>query len=404
MKCGVEYVQRNARRLGFVEEDDTIFCLQLAYGDGSEAEDLDVDATLGDVIICQGDKQLVAVVNSSKGSANGNSSNGQASPISNAIAGRNGGVVAPGAAASIDGPGKFTFPPYKPPVGRPKANCNNASSAAAAAAAAALKINIPASESSPASLPFQDAERGCSFHPDYVAGASLPPRPNGKVPVAKATSSQFCNPTPSPAELANMLVRSSHRMPPQGGSNGPSNRGAAGGPTAAGAPPTGGFQSFANALLSRLPMMPNQSIQCPHGATTNIALLAQFLASQLRAFVPPETTTTGADNKAAPNAATQPTKAAKASTNGPGSAPPSEKDTNHHHHQFDNGSDPKLHPNDAANAKLSVSGSHDKDESSSSANVNAAVAPSSGDGVDSEHPNGRNELVFLVNRRSKTVS
>lgn len=67
-----------------------------------------------------------------------------------------------------------------------------------------------------------------------------------------------------------------------------------------------------------------------------------------------------------------------------------------------NCSSPK-HP-EAANVKLSVTGSHEKDDSSHllSENVNATVAPSSGDGVDSEHPNGRSELAFPVNRRSKT--
>jgi hypothetical protein len=52
--------------------------------------------------------------------------------------------------------------------------------------------------------------------------------------------------------------------------------------------------------------------------------------------------------------------------------------------------------------KLSISESHDKDRSSSSANVNAAAAPSS-DGIDSEQINGCSDLIFLVNRRSKTV-
>ena len=36
--------------------------LQLARADGSEPEELDVDATLEDVLICKGNKQLVAVI------------------------------------------------------------------------------------------------------------------------------------------------------------------------------------------------------------------------------------------------------------------------------------------------------------------------------------------------------
>lgn len=82
------------------------------------------------------------------------------------------------------------------------------------------------------------------------------------------------------------------------------------------------------------------------------------------------------------------------------------------HHGSPKNVDVGHHNNNNINVNVKVSGgsgSQEKDESSSSANVNTTtttgVAPSSGDagGVDSEHPNGRSELVFLVNRRSKTV-
>jgi hypothetical protein len=56
----------------------------------------------------------------------------------------------------------------------------------------------------------------------------------------------------------------------------------------------------------------------------------------------------------------------------------------------------------AVAARVSVSESHEKDQSSSSANANATAAPSS-DGIDSEQVNGQSDLIFLVNRRSKTV-
>lgn len=173
----------------------------------------------------------------------------------------------------------------------------------------------------------------------------------------------------------------------------------------------GGFQSFASAMHSRLPMMPNNNVNmhCPHGATTNIALLAQFLASQLRAFVPAEEAAHPAvdvtnfspsrENKycsqlknANPRISIPPPKVCNGPTAEKENYPEALGTI------VENGS-----PKDFTGiVKLPVSGSHDKDESSSSANVNTTVAPSS-DGVDSEHPNGHSDLVFLVNRRSKRV-
>lgn len=337
------------------------------------------------------------------------------------------------------------FPPYKPACRSTTPHPKNHPANSIDPSRASLKINIPPPDSP--SLPFHDVERSCAqFNADYVAGSSLPPlgpsRSNGKVAMcggAKApghgggsSTVQFCNnnhhPTPSPAELANMLVRSSSHPHRMGGNQcGTFGLGMATAPPGVNAPQgnnrsspppaTGGFQSFASALLSRLPMMPNQNVQCPHGATTNIALLAQFLASQLRAFVPTER---GAHPPPADGIHPSPCRENKAAPPPPkdhantlasnGQAPPSsgtttqqaEKENYPQPTLFENGSP----ENETRNVKMSdMSGSHEKDESSSSANVaNAAVAPSSGDGVDSaEQPNGGSELVFLVNRRSKTV-
>ncbi|KAI5065032.1 hypothetical protein GOP47_0019727 [Adiantum capillus-veneris] len=56
-------IEKNARRLGFVSPDDKVERLQLARSaDGTDPEELDVDATLEDVLICMGRKQLVALI------------------------------------------------------------------------------------------------------------------------------------------------------------------------------------------------------------------------------------------------------------------------------------------------------------------------------------------------------
>ncbi|XP_024396538.1 uncharacterized protein [Physcomitrium patens] len=444
-------IQRNARRLEFIEEQDTIQRLQLSYLDGSEPEDLDVDATLGDVIICMGNKQLVAIVNPTKAPLSGNGCldaeiSGSASPMrllgvhqkpksksDTAINNYN----LPPTSCSPDSNGIGTESPrigprfmhlghYKPPYR------SNHSKLATEPSTQGLKIAIPPAD--PPSLSFQE-DRFCSFHADYATerlAGSLPPLEtsrmnyiNGKAMMCggrdgHGTSTHFSpNPTPSPAELAQMLVRSSSHPHPRmqqqhagyGGGAMPTipgvvqcNRSATSTPNA-----NGGFQSFASAMHSRLPMMPNNNVNmhCPHGATTNIALLAQFLASQLRAFVPAEEAAHPAvdvtnfspsrENKycsqlknANPRISIPPPKVCNGPTAEKENYPEALGTI------VENGS-----PKDFTGiVKLPVSGSHDKDESSSSANVNTTVAPSS-DGVDSEHPNGHSDLVFLVNRRSK---
>ncbi|KAI5075083.1 hypothetical protein GOP47_0009159 [Adiantum capillus-veneris] len=56
-------IEKNARRLGFISPDDKVERLQLALSaDGTDPEELDVDATLEDVLICMGRKQLVALI------------------------------------------------------------------------------------------------------------------------------------------------------------------------------------------------------------------------------------------------------------------------------------------------------------------------------------------------------
>ncbi|MCO5603624.1 hypothetical protein L7F22_057775 [Adiantum nelumboides] len=57
-------IEKNARSLGFINQDDKVERLQLARSaDGTDPEELDVDATLEDVLICMGRKQLIALIN-----------------------------------------------------------------------------------------------------------------------------------------------------------------------------------------------------------------------------------------------------------------------------------------------------------------------------------------------------
>ncbi|MCO5596834.1 hypothetical protein L7F22_050904 [Adiantum nelumboides] len=57
-------IEKNAKRLGFINQDDKVERLQLARSaDGTDPEELDVDATLEDVLICMDRKQLIALIN-----------------------------------------------------------------------------------------------------------------------------------------------------------------------------------------------------------------------------------------------------------------------------------------------------------------------------------------------------
>lgn len=422
--------QRNARRLEFIGEGDSIQRLQLANADGSEPEDLDVDATLEDVIICMGSKQLVAIVNSTKVSpaCNGRPETEKLGPASPMVLAslqkpktksdttiNNHSLVTPTSApdaAAHDpesptcGP-KLMPPPHKPSRAAHLKPSNDAT-------ARGLKITIPPSDPAPVSFP----KDRCTFHQDYSCerqAGHIPPMlasrsnsfNNGGVMMCgkgmQAGSVFSSSSTPSPAELAQFLVRGSSHPNRVGGAgcmHGPIV------PQCNRSMPNGGFQSFASALLSRLPVMPTSNLHSAQGATPNIALLAQFLASQLRAFVPVE-------GNAHPSAESVPLcpgvnrtalskEATPINTEPPeqknGQALELEKYPEMGGTLVENGS-PKMA---VVNLKLSVSGSPDKDESSSSANVNTAAAPSS-DGIDSEQINGRSELIFLVNRRSKTV-
>jgi hypothetical protein len=208
-------------------------------------------------------------------------------------------------------------------------------------------------------------------------------------------------PTPSPAELAQFLVRGSalpHQISSGGGGsmNGPIM------PLCNRSTPNVGFQSFASALMSQLPVMPNSHMQCPAGAP-NIAMLAQFLASQLRAFVPVTEGThpsaTSAPISPKDSKVVAPSNEVLSTAKQPPPPPQTAGHDNCPATSLPGFGSPKLA---AVTMKLSISESHDKDRSSSSANVNAAAAPSS-DGIDSEQINGCSDLIFLVNRRSKTV-
>jgi len=438
--------QRNARRLDFIGGGDSIQRLQLANADGSEPEELDVDATLEDVIICMGNKHLVAIVNSSAQSpsteCNGRPPDteklGPASPMALAASlhkpkAKNdtstpppssyaGGLATTLAAAGLtedyttESPGAAGLKPLPVLLQNHRSVHYNQR---CDPTLRGLKITIPSSDPSPAT--FHESER-CAFTSQsdcacerQVGGGQIPPM---------ASRSNNCNgggivlhcakgmhggggsmfnpgPTPSPAELAQFLVRGSalpHRISSGGGGsmNGPIM------PLCNRSPPNVGFQSFASALMSQLPVMPNSHMQCPAG-TPNIAMLAQFLASQLRAFVP---VTEGTH----PSAASAPISPKDSKVVAPSNevlptakqTPPPPQTAGHDNcpaTSLPGFGSPKLA---AVTMKLSISESHDKDRSSSSANVNAAAAPSS-DGIDSEQINGCSDLIFLVNRRSKTV-
>lgn len=398
--------QRNARRLDFIEEDDTIQRLQLAYGDGSNPEELDVDATLGDVIICMSDKQLIAIVNSTKGSPTSGNPPTSANDAAHLL-GSDVGIVhhskrknksintAPpsGYDGTIDRrmatERKFRFRRYKPPANRvaPKepAMCNIEPSPSRLP---------PGTDPGAATLSFHhdNVDRGCAGFPsDYRSSSSLPPLGPSRSSVgnvvtgasnqgrhshglARSSLGGSCpSGTPSLAELASMLVRSSSSDPPD-----------------------------------------QNMVQCPHGTSTNITLLAQFLAWQLRAFAVVESSAHPSDpsllscreNKSAATVSAK--DPMNVSSGGAVHNPPScvshgrvampeTENVNSPSNVVENGcSGPK---NDN-NVKISVSGSHEKvGESSSSADVFTAT----GNVPTGDVANGRNELVFLVNRRSKAV-
>ncbi len=419
--------------------------MQLANADGSEPEELDVDATLEDVIICMGNKQLVAIVNSSAQSpsteCNGRPPDteklGPASPMALAASlhkpkAKNdtstpppssyaGGLATTLAAAGLtedyttESPGAAGLKPLPVLLKNHRSVHYNQR---CDPTLRGLKITIPSSDPSPAS--FHDSER-CAF--TSQSDCACERQVGGQIP-PMASRSNNCNgggivlhcakgmhggggsmfnpgPTPSPAELAQFLVRGSalpHRISSGGGGgsmNGPIM------PLCNRSTPNVGFQSFASALMSQLPVMPNSHMQCPAG-TPNIAMLAQFLASQLRAFVP---VTEGTH----PSAASAPISPKDSKVVAPSNEvhptakqPPPPQTAGHDNcpaTSLPGLGSPKLA---AVTMKLSISESHDKDQSSSSANVNAAAAPSS-DGIDSEQINGCSDLIFLVNRRSKTV-
>ncbi|KAG6543437.1 hypothetical protein Mapa_015107 [Marchantia paleacea] len=404
-------IQKNARRLVFIGENDSIQRLQLAKADGSEPEELDVDATLEDVIICMGNKHLVAIITpAGKPTGNGrpeagNEKLGPTSPM--AVSSHHqkpklrkdvtSCYVLPATPAALTAEESeiATFglgtrvPPFKstcePPV-------------------RGLKITIPSSDPIPAV--FHD-ERNV-FGQDLLneqRQTVVPPAPAPRAnafnnAIQGAVTSSIS--TPSPAELAHFLVKGSS-LP----LNRPSGWMCLNNPIY---PPchSAGFQTFASALISRLPMMPASNPACP-SPTPNIALLVQFLASQLRAFIPvsgaqsspksaplsPSGNRSKASNVEVVPVATKPGEMNRCQNGDK----PSERSCSKDYRQGQENQSPKLA---SEHVKASVSESHEKDDSSSSANVNTAAAPSS-DGLESENMQDRSELIFLVNRRSKTV-
>ncbi|KAL2650943.1 hypothetical protein R1flu_019071 [Riccia fluitans] len=414
-------IQRNARRLVFIGENDRIQRLQLAQADGSEPEELDVDATLEDVIICMGNKHLVAIITPAKSPTACNDRPeaeklGPPSPMGHQKSKSKKDAAndyflpaTPSAALSPEETELTTFglgtrvspfrSSYEPPV-------------------RGLKITIPSADSNHA---VNQDERN-PFDQDLTAGERqtigtqpLAPRlsnyngeilGNSGLPGAITSSVT----TPSPAELAHFLVRGSsiplNRPPPP--------RGVCMNATTmypschSGGPNVAGFQTLAPTLLNRLPVIPSSNPVCAT-ATHNIALLVQFLASQLRAFIPVNGTASPSDSlpfsPSGNNKVKVSSSEAAPAGNNPGETvdfqnadkPPEKSCLKGYRHGPENESQKPA----TETVKPTVSETHDKDDSSSSANVNTTAAPSS-DGLESENMHDRSELVFLVNRRSKT--
>jgi hypothetical protein len=442
--------QRNARRLDFIGDGDSIQRLQLANADGTEPEELDVDATLEDVIICMGrNKQLVAIVNSSSKSTppppltecNGRPDTeklGPASPMGLASLHKPkakndtspssslyGSFATPGAACLVPEDNNTELPGVgvKPlQVLLKNHGSVNYKPKCDPAALRALKRMLPSSDPSPATF---HEEGSCAFTQEYepcepqvdcrqqlpamasrsnnfdVNGGGVGACAKGMQVVGAMFNSGL---TPSPAELAQFLVQGS-TLPHQVSSSRFSSmsNGIPIKPLSNQSTPNAGFQSFGSELLSQLPVMPNSHMQCSTG-TPNIAMLAQFLASQLRAFAP----VPGGAHLSADSAPISPTHSKVVPPTKEALAPTVMKLTpqtaGYDATQCPETSLPEFRsPKLAAVApRVSVSESHEKDQSSSSANANATATPSS-DGIDSEQVNGQSDLIFLVNRRSKTV-
>lgn len=424
--------------MGFIGEADSIQRLQLARADGSDPEELDVDATLEDVIICMGSKQLVAIITSPRGSfacpeagKPSTSTNADSASLQHAIKHpRNENISTPVPSLALMRCDNLDVPSMGVKSLSLLTHRGSSFKSTCDPAGRGLKISIPSVE--PSAPPFQD-DRGVHFGQEYGNGdrhaVNLPPAitsrnshmngamicGNGGMPTGFSSSTA----TPSPAELAHFLVRGSSAMQSRqsngGGINGShiqlhGNGGAMTDHT--------GFQSFAPSVMNRLPPIPtaNTSTAGQAPTTPNIALLAQFLASQLRAFIPvngmpapssaPSSSALGCMKVNAPNSEmgpglrkvpSEPTACCKIPERTMECCCPEDAL---------NASGKKSPRSAPGNLKASVSESHNKDESSSSANVNNTAAPSS-DGIESElqQTNGhrRSEMIFLVNRRSKTV-
>ncbi|KAL3700613.1 hypothetical protein R1sor_018635 [Riccia sorocarpa] len=417
-------IQRNARRLVFIGENDSIQRLQLAQADGSEPEELDVDATLEDVIICMGNKHLVAIITPAK----------PPTPFSSRLEAEKLGPPSP-MALQKSKPKKDVTNGYIVPAsssaalspeGSELATCGLSTQLSSLKSSyeppvQGLKITIPSGDSN--SAVFQD-ERN-SFVQDFATagerqsygGQTLAPRHGNYVgeilcnsglpgPVTSSVA------TPSPAELAHFLVRGS-TMPLTRAQPPPSmcmNITTMYPSCQSGAADVGGYQTFASSFPSRLPMMPTSNLVSTT-SPPNIALLVQFLASQLRAFIPMNETSSPPDSASlSPSGNNNKVEASSTDTTPMGNKAgetagyqngnkPSETSWPKGFRQVPDNGLPNLA---SETAKPSISDAHDKDDSSSSANVNTATAPSS-DGLESETMHDRSELVFLVRSLESTI-
>ncbi|CAM6088723.1 unnamed protein product [Calypogeia fissa] len=421
-------IQRNARRLDFISENDRIQRLQLAKADGSEPEELDVDATLEDVIICMGDKRLVAIIIPSR------SSPAPASTRREAERGLSSTTTALTSQSKLSNVQNHDSIPQTPhryglarsmpvlpvkeiPSGipglKPVPVLFKRRVASREPSLRRLQITIPTSDpNNPSSTTNFLDENGKLGATNFSGEHEALPRAvisktSGPVSLISSKS------TPSPAELAHFLVK---------GSSLPSNRSTTAvndtgnlfcgnylGNHASPARP--GFHSFAAALLRRLPVIPSTGMVCGTPTENIASTLAQFLASHLRAVVP------GNHNRLAQ------------CPQGPGPHFPQKKIGSSHAPE-EEGVPCKSEPQErqcshtrekeldgagvergdcrycAGNGPEEAAGigsqARDKKDQSLPADAFVALGPSNGcpQGASMQ---GRSELIFFVNRRSKTA-
>ncbi|KAJ7514834.1 hypothetical protein O6H91_23G061700 [Diphasiastrum complanatum] len=414
-------IERNAKKLHFISSSDSIQRLQLAQADGSDPEELDIDSTLEDILILKGSKQLVAIIDSPKRELDTIERSPLGSPITLPETHKLENTL-----LKSDAPSSYSLTPTSAPTGddtdqSPVQKCNKSPS---------LIRLYPG----PFDLKLEQPHRGFmkplstvehissvsredgNFQVQNCAKLDMPPAlyplpqqsrpPGGFQPTfVQGTndipSNLVCssNSAPTPAELASYLVRGStfqsrtafsragniRRLPHHCCSD---VRDSAG---------------FHPSAPSRIPTVSSTNANEYGQGTPNIAMLAQFLASQLKAFIPPKSEDPhGGD-------VTKSTSTAKENRCDnfrlAGELIVDRHDSDHagveeNLQQRHNVTERNSVEQEKCQ-KISVCESRsDKDESSSSADANTLADPAN-IMPNYEDVNNRPDPVFLVNRRSK---